>query len=131
MPVKKTSVMGNERCRLWLESKLGERLPDDMWEWAHDGKRLCALCNILRPGTIDMAKLNKRNGPMFHMQNIDFAMEGFKVIFPAKHRTKVFRSLDLYEKRAQYPSGMWICLETLMRLDKQATMLGPGFGVPT
>jgi len=34
----------------WLEKRLGERLPDDLHEWAHDGKRLCLLANALVPG---------------------------------------------------------------------------------
>jgi len=111
------TMAGYDKCHAWLEGKLGERLPGDMWEWAHDGTKLCKLANILKPGSVDMKLLNKRSGPMFFMQNIDFATEGFKKILPAKMKNRVFRSPDLYEKTAQYPKAMWICFEALMRGD--------------
>lgn len=110
----------------WVESKLGERLPLDLWEWAHDGKRLCTLCNILRPGTVDMKMLNKRSGPMFHMQNIDFATEGFKKLLPKKYGSRIFRSPDLYEKGSSYPKQIWICLDALSKEDGKGKYGGGG-----
>ena len=89
-----TGPQGNERCHRWLEQKLGEKLPADIWEvhvavtpnqggdtesacalhlsltlsvslsmlcdgqWAHDGRRLCKLCNTLKPGSVDMGKVS-------------------------------------------------------------------------
>ena len=89
--------------KAWVEGKLGETLPLDLWEvvctsiqllvehdsllcpcviecaecdtvteayhhplmhclwqWSHDGKRLCKLANILRPGTVDMGMVTHR-----------------------------------------------------------------------
>jgi len=41
--------------KAWVVGRLAEALPMDLWEWSHDGKRLCKLVNILAPGTVDMS----------------------------------------------------------------------------
>merc|ERR1711871_1268713 len=111
--------------KAWVERKLGESLSDDLWEWSHDGKRLCKLANVLVPGSVDMKMLNKRSGPFFHMQNIDFATEGFKKMLPRKYQARLFRSPDLYERSSSYPKSMWICLDALMNLDEDGKLLVP------
>jgi len=110
--------------KAWVEGKLGEGLSDDLWEWSHDGKRLCKLANVLQSGSVDMKMLNKRSGPFFHMQNIDFATEGFKKMLPRKYQARLFRSPDLYEKLSSYPKGMWICLDALKSLDEGGKLKG-------
>lgn len=108
--------------KTWVEGKLGERLSDDLWEWAHDGRRLCKLANALVPGSCDMGMLNKRSGPIFEMQNIDHATTSYKKMLPPKFQARLFRSPDLYEKKSSYPKGIWICLEALMKLEQQGKM---------
>jgi len=110
--------------KAWVEGKLGETLPLDLWEWSHDGKRLCKLANILRPGTVDMGMLNKLSGPMFFMQNIDLATSGYKNLLPKKYGSRIFRSPDLYEKKSSYPKGMWICLDALKSEDAKGKFGG-------
>lgn len=63
--------------------------------------------------------LNKRKGPMFFMQNIDFATEGFKKLLPKKYGSRLFRSPDLYEKGSSYPKQIWICLDALKSEDEK------------
>jgi len=115
-----------------VEARLGEALPLDLWEWAHDGKRLCKLANALKPGLVDMSMLNKRSGPMFHMQNIDFATDGFKKLLPGKYQGRLFRSPDLYEKKSSYPKMIWICLDALKTLDEKGkfTAMPGGAALP-
>merc|ERR1711871_1427944 len=110
---------GYEDVKAWVEETLGEELPDDLWEWAHDGKRLCNLANALKAGTVDLGMLNKRKGPMFFMQNIDFATEGFRKLLPKKYGSRRFRSPDLYEKGSSYPKQVWICLDALKSEDEK------------
>jgi len=110
--------------KAWVEGRLAEALPMDLWEWSHDGKRLCKLVNILAPGTVDMGMLNKRSGPMFHMQNIDFATDGMKKLLPRKYQGRLFRSPDLYEKKSSFPKGIWICLDALRSMDEQGKFTG-------
>merc|ERR1711924_59921 len=117
-----STTKGYEDTKAWVEKKLGESLDDDLWEWAHDGKRLCKLANKLKPGAVDMKKLNKMNGPMFHMENIDFATEGFKKMLPKKYQARLFRSPDLYEKGSSYPKQSWICLSALQKLDEDGDL---------
>merc|ERR1711907_598578 len=105
--------------KCWVEARLGEALPMDLWEWAHDGRRLWKLANALKPGIVDMGMLNKRSGPMFHMQNIDFATDGFKKLLPGKYQGRLFRSPDLYEKKSNFPKQIWICLDALKSLDEK------------
>merc|ERR1711939_778140 len=112
--------------KVWVEARLGESLPLDLWEWSHDGKRLCKLANVLRAGTVDMGMLNRRTGPMFFMQNIDFATEGFKKLLPKKYGSRIFRSPDLYEKGSSYPKQIWICLDALKSEDEKGKFGGGG-----
>ena len=70
-----------------------------------------------------MGDLNKRNGPFFHMQNIDFATGAFKKMLPKKYQARLFRSPDLYEKLSSFPKGMWICLDALKGLDEDGKLL--------
>jgi len=119
---KENTTGGYEEVKQWVESKLGEELSDDLWEWSHDGKRLCKLANVLMPGACDMKMLNKRSGAFFHMQNIDFATAGFKTMLPKKYQARLFRSPDLYEKLSSYPKGIWICIDALMKLDQSGKL---------
>jgi len=70
-----------------------------------------------------MGDLNKRAGPFFHMQNIDFATGAYKKFMPKKYQARLFRSPDLYEKLSSFPKGMWICLDALKNLDEDGKLL--------
>merc|ERR1712199_39618 len=108
------STKGYEKTKAWVEKKLGEKLDDDLWEWAHDGHRLCKLANVLKPGSVDMSKLNKSKTIALHCQmNISKATEAFKVMLPANQQSRLFRSPDLYERGSSYPKQIWICLSAL------------------
>jgi len=107
------STKGYESTKKWVEDKLGEKLGDDLWEWAHDGTRLCKLANKLKAGSVDIKKLNKMSIPFACMENIDRATAAFKTMLPKNQQGRLFRSPDLYEKNSSYPKQIWICLSAL------------------
>merc|ERR1711871_313078 len=110
----KDTIMGYESTKKWAEKKLGEKLDDDLWEWAHDGHRLCKLANALKPNSIDMGKLNKSKTIAMHCTgNIDKATAVFKTLLGSKNAARNFRSPDLYDRGSSYPKQIWICLSAL------------------
>eukprot|EP00656_Telonema_subtile_P014008 TRINITY_DN17122_c0_g1_i3.p1 TRINITY_DN17122_c0_g1~~TRINITY_DN17122_c0_g1_i3.p1 ORF type:complete len:322 (-),score=66.36 TRINITY_DN17122_c0_g1_i3:243-1208(-) len=102
----------------WMEAVTGTPFTNsDLWETCKSGKYLCMLVDKIKPGIVNVRKINKSsiNMPFKCMENIGFFTQACLDL--GVKPNNIFRAPDLYEKRVSYPKAIVNCI---MALAKQA-----------
>jgi len=100
----------------WMEAVTGVPFTNnDLWETTKSGKYLCNLIDKVKPGILNMRKINKSsiNMPFKCMENIGFFTQACLDL--GVKPNNIFRAPDLYEKRVSYPKAIVNCIIALAR----------------
>ena len=101
--------------RAWMGGLLGSPVEGDFMTVLKDGRVLCKLVNIIRPGIVK--KINKMKMAFMQMENIGSFLAAAGAI--GVDASESFMTVDLYE--AKNPGAVLLCLASL----KRCCALGP------
>ncbi|CAM9915920.1 unnamed protein product [Discosporangium mesarthrocarpum] len=82
-------------AREWMEGVTGDRFEGDFAAELKDGRRLCALVNGIRPGSVK--RVNDSRMPFKQMENISNFIKVCRTLGVAEH--SLFETVDLYEEK--------------------------------
>lgn len=105
-----------QAAQQWMEAVTGVPFTNnDLWETTKSGKYLCNLIDKVKPGIVNMRKINKAsiNMPFKCMENIGFFTQACLDL--GVKPNNIFRAPDLYEKRVSYPKAIVNCIIALAR----------------
>ena len=77
----------------WIEDVTGEPFVDEFAEELKNGRRLCELINIIKPGAV--RRVNDSRMPFKQMENISNFLKACRVVGVAEH--SLFETVDLFE----------------------------------
>jgi transgelin len=81
--------------QFWIEEILGEQFQEGFQESLKSGVRLCALINIIAPGSVK--KVNGKEMPFAHRENISNYLEACKKL--GMNLVDLFDTQDLYDAK--------------------------------
>lgn len=82
------------QAQSWIEDVTGEAFQGNFAEELRDGRRLCNLMNVVRPGTV--RRVNKSPGmPFKQMENISNFLKGCRAVGVPEY--SLFETVDLFE----------------------------------
>jgi len=126
----KYNIEQEKQCREWIESVLGEDLPDQEVGKNHfqaclkDGTILCQLINALSPTPL-ISKINNQKMAFKQMENIEKFLNACKKF--GLQDGDLFQTADLYE--CQNMSQVVVALYSLSSMSQKQGFSGPCIGV--
>ena len=103
----KYDVKAEAEVREWISAVTGESFDASFAESLKDGRKLCALINKIKPGSVP--KVATSAMPFKQMENISAFLKACRQVGVAEH--DLFETVDLFEQKVEaFVVNLYLCL---------------------